>query len=72
MSPQQDDQPVSSHLFTRAYNLDNESEYASNQFAFVYPTNPNRSKCALDSITPIETGSAYYFSTMSNYVQQLR
>ncbi|KIO33121.1 hypothetical protein M407DRAFT_17987 [Tulasnella calospora MUT 4182] len=68
MSPQQDDQPVWSHLFTRAYSLDDESEYASNGFAFIYPANPNRSKYALDSITPIENG----FRLLLLYDIQLR
>ncbi|KAG9023291.1 hypothetical protein FS837_005873, partial [Tulasnella sp. UAMH 9824] len=49
------DEPGWSHLFTRTYNLDAESEYASNQFAFIHPTNLHHSKYALDSITPIES-----------------
>ncbi|KAG8897064.1 hypothetical protein FRC00_004872, partial [Tulasnella sp. 408] len=56
MSTQRDDEPGSSHPFTRTYNLDGQSDYASNQFGFIHPTDPHRSKYALDSITPIENG----------------
>ncbi|KAG8897104.1 hypothetical protein FRC01_011480 [Tulasnella sp. 417] len=65
---QQDDEPVSSHLFTRTYSLDTESEYGSNQFAFIYPTNSRCSKYGLNSITPIEKG----FRLLLLYNIQLR
>lgn len=69
---QRDDEPGSCHLLTRTYDLDVESEYASNQFAFIHPTDPHHSKYVLDSIRPIEKGSAYYFSTTLEFAQKLR
>lgn len=56
MSTPQDDETFSPYLFNRTHNLDFESEYGSNQIAFIYPNNSQGSKYALTSITSIEKG----------------
>ncbi|KAG8945219.1 hypothetical protein FRC04_001125 [Tulasnella sp. 424] len=56
VSTPQDDETFSPYLYNRTHNLDVESEYGSNQIAFIYPNNSQGSKYALTSITSIEKG----------------